>query len=75
MNIDDLNRSISNMSDEELEKRLINIRKIILIKKNKPVKKISKNSKISKSSPSAKSLFSSMSQAEKEALILELETE
>ncbi len=75
MDLDDLNKSISDMSDKELEKRLIEIRKRILTKK--PAKaKIKASDKQSKTpTPTAKALFSGMTAADREALILELESE
>ena len=66
MNIRDLNKSISEMSDEELTKHMINIRKKIRTKKfNKKTVKI----------PTAPvSKFAGMSAEEKKKLIAELES-
>lgn len=65
MNLNDLNKSISDMTDAELEKHIINVRKKINTKKLKI--------KVSKSATKPKSPISKMTKAEKEKLIAELE--
>ena len=69
MDISDLNKSISEMSEKELERRIIEIRKSI---NTKPKRKISKKTKTAKKS-SLKSLLTKMTDEQKINLLNELE--
>ena len=69
MDISDLNKSISEMSEKELERRIIEIRKNI---NTKPKRKISKRIKTAKKS-SLKSLLTKMTDEQKINLLNELE--
>ena len=65
-----LHRSISDMSDSEIEARLIEIRKSIRIK---PTKKVSSAKQSKPKEPNVMSLFSGMSPEDRATLIAELE--
>jgi len=69
LDISDLNKSISEMSEKELERRIIEIRKNI---NTKPKRKISKRIKTAKKS-SLKSLLTKMTDEQKINLLNELE--
>lgn len=70
MDITDLNRSISEMTDKELENHILQVRKRVTTK----VRKITTKSSKVKDVPTSKSLFSSMSKIEREELLNELQS-
>jgi len=69
LDISDLNKSISEMSEKELERRIIEIRKNI---NTKPKRKVNKKTKTAKKS-SLKSLLTKMTDEQKINLLNELE--